>query len=439
MAAEFTKSTNVVEKEPEQEAATPDEVLEFVVRNALTGDGQHLQICRRSTLRDLQAVLHSVFGVPPFEQILLNEDGAIVLGDGRFDDTRPVGSVPKLGSGASLMLLRRLDARPQAEKNAALVSALREGKLEEAMNVLDSNGAAVDPNCVGSFAHDGPGFLTGGPGARDYGDIRSARMPALCMAVMARCTWCPAGEVTGELADDASVVRMVERLLAMGASVDELQDEVLTCGSWPEEVASKTALYLAVQTRSVALVRLLLDAGADPTRGLYTRQFHPGTSMPCERALQQQADDPVTQELLGLLRRKEYTVKISCPDEPSLLQRLGGVLGSQTSAPLPTLGIAVSRRGGFWGFVDDIEPNGLVARWNQHHSGDGQVRVNDKIVAVCGHRAGVDCREGTAFLVDEERGWTDQGLDKQGDCFLAHLLSRPEHGMVLTLTRAGRP
>mmetsp|Transcript_153505 Transcript_153505/g.272236 ORF Transcript_153505/g.272236 Transcript_153505/m.272236 type:complete len:424 (+) Transcript_153505:147-1418(+) len=423
-----------MEKEPEQETVKADELLKLVIRNALTGDAQDLEICSSSTLRDLQVLLHKSFNIPPFEQVLLHEDGNTVLGDHRFDDTRPIGSMPNLSSGITLMIARKVDTRPQAEKNCAFMEALREGKLDEAMNVLDSSGVPVDPNCFGSFRHEGRGFLAGGPGARDFGDIRSAKTPALCMAVMARCRWSPAGEVIGELANesvksiDASVVRVVERLLAMGASLDISEDEVLTCGSWPEQTVNKTALYLAVQTRSCALVRLLLDAGADPTKGKRECQFHPGKCMPCQSALlkgyKRQADkwdDAVTEELRSLLRRNEYEVKISDVDAAS-----------------STMGIKVSRRDGYWGFIDEIETSGLIARWNQHQSDDRQVKVGDKIVAVCGHRAGIDCRKGTGFLIDEARGWKSPDGDSQADCFLAHLLSKPQSEMVLTLDRTAR-
>jgi hypothetical protein len=249
------------------------------------------------------------------------------------------------------------------------------------------------------------------------------------MAVMARCTWSPAGRVTGERADETSVVQMVGRLLAMGASVDELQNEVLTCGSWPDTILNKTALYLAVQTRSSAVVRILLDAGADPTKGRYERQFAPGKAEPCEAALtrrrQGEHEDAVSEELRSLLRQKEYEVKIACPP----------VRIDTTSS---TIGITVSRRDGYWGFIDEIETNGLIANWNQDQDEDRQVKVGDKIVAVCGYRAGIDHYEGTGWLVDQA-GWKPKNPDMHGDCFLAYLLSEPQDEIVLALTRTGRP
>jgi len=416
----------------------PNDVLELVIRNSLTGDEQHLEICRSGTLRDLQAAVQAAFNIPPFEQILQHEDGDAVLGFGRFDDTRPISSVPKLSSDSPLMITRRLDTRPQAEKNCAFTEALRQGKLDEAMEVLDSSGVPVDPNCVGSFAHEGPGCPWNPgpppPGGREFGDIRSATMPALCMAVMARCVWSPKGEVTGDRADDTSVVRVVERLLAMGASVDEFENEVRTCGSWPSTNMNKTALHLAVQTRSSALVRILLYAGADPMKGCYECQFPPGKYMPCESALGprfrpeargattgKNRDDAVTVELRSLLRRKEYEVKIS--------------YWASMWAPSSTLGVKVSRRNGYWGFIDEIQTNGLIARWNQSQNEDGQVKVGDRIVAVGRYRAGISCYKGTAFLVDEERGWKCTDGDPQVDCFLASLLSEPQSEIVLTLTR----
>lgn len=422
-----------LEMEFGQETMMRDEALKLVISTALTGEERHLEICRNSTLRDLQLALQNVFNIPPFEQILLQEDGDIVLGNDRFDDTRPVDSLSVLSSGTPLTIARKLDTRPQAEKNCAFLEALRKGKLDEAMNVLDSSGVAVDPNCVGSFCHEGPGFLSNAPGARFFGEIKTAKMPALCMAVMARCTWSPKGEVTGEFADDASVVRLVGRLLAMGASVDDLQNEVRTCGSWPDETVNKSALYLAVQTGSSALVRVLLDAGANPTKGCYTCQFSPGTSAPCESALtarrgrqqtenQHIRDDAIIEELRSLLRRKEYEVKISCADAPS-----------------SHMGLKVSRRDGYWGFIDEIKTDGLVATWNQHQTADRQVKVGDKIVEVCGHRAGIHCYKGTAWKVDEARGWTRESNDPQCDCFLAHLLTKPQDEMVLILNRTDDP
>eukprot|EP00928_Gymnodinium_smaydae_P037528 TRINITY_DN2602_c0_g2_i2.p1 TRINITY_DN2602_c0_g2~~TRINITY_DN2602_c0_g2_i2.p1 ORF type:complete len:421 (-),score=71.92 TRINITY_DN2602_c0_g2_i2:367-1629(-) len=420
MALNSLEPTDAVEKEPEQVHVTSGEVLELTVRNALTGDVQRLDICSCDKLRDLQTELFKVFNIPPFEQALLSEEGDTVFGTDRFDNMRPISSVPALCAGVPLMIARSFDTRPQAERNCAFLEALQEGKLDEAMNLLDSSGAPVDPNCSGSFRHDGRSFLE--QGGRDFGDIRSARTPALCTAVMARCTWSPAGQVTGELADDESVVRVVERLLALGASVDEMNTEVHTCGSWPAENVSKTALYLAVQTRSVGLVRLLLDAGADPTKGLRKCQFAPAISVPSEAALRRQPDDSLTQELRSLLRRKEYEVNLSHVDAPRSTRRV--------------LGIKVSRRDGYWGFIDEIEPDALIAEWNQHQSEDKRVKVNDKIMAVCGQRAGVDFKQRTGFLVDEQEGW--DGKDGV-DCYLASLLLVPKDDMVFTLSRAEHP
>merc|ERR1712232_1188579 len=202
-------------------------------------------------------------------------------------------------------------------------------------------------------------------------------------------------------------------------SLDESKYEVHTCGSWPAEVVNKTPLYLAVQTRCSALVRVLLDAGADPAKGCCECQFSPGKSMPCESALTrgrrwqtEHRDDAVTKELRSLLRRKEYEVRISCADTHSL-----------------TTGIKVSRRNGYWGFIERIETHGSVAKWNRERNADRQVKVGDKIVAVCGHRAGIDRYKGTAFLVDEARGVK---FESGADCFLAHLLWKPQHEIVLT-------
>lgn len=414
MACCSARPTEVIEQKPGQVIVTSGEVLDVTVRSALTGDTQRLDISGCETLRDLQAVLCNAFNIPPFEQVLLSEGGDAIFGTCRFDDMRPISSLPMLCSGAPLTIGRNMDMRPQAEKNEAFLEALREGKLDEAMNLLDSSGAPVDPNCTGSFDHAGASFLSGG---RKFADIRTARTPALCMAVMARCTWDSQGRVIGQLADGASVVRVVERLLAMGASVDELRNEVLTCGSWPDERTSKTALYLAAQTRSPALVRLLLDAGADPTKGFCQCQFAPAASMPCEHALGGKKDDVVAEQLRTLLRRKEYEVHLSHVGEPPL-----------------AMGVKVSRRDGYWGFIDEIEPDGLIAMWNHDQSEDKHVKVNDKIVAVCGQRAGIDFKVPTGFLVDEQRGW--DGKDGV-DCFLASLLLMPKDGMVLTLSRTG--
>merc|ERR1712187_1091084 len=129
-------------------------------------------------------------------------------------------------------------------------------------------------------------------------------------------------------------------------------------------------------------------------------QFAPGKVVPCENALRQPrkhanssevGDADTTEELRSLLRRKEYEVKLSCGDAPSLCGA-----GNTVS-----MGIIGSRRDGLWGFIDKIQPTGLIARWNQDQADDKQVRVGDKIVAVCGQRAGIDFCKGTGFLVDE--------------------------------------
>jgi len=191
---------------------------------------------------------------------------------------------------------------------------------------------------------------------------------------------------------------------------------------------NKTALYLAVQTRSSALVRILLDAGADPTKGCYECQFPPGKFMPCERALRpgfrrecKNWDASVTEELRSMLRRNEYEVKIS-----------------YAGAPSSTMGIKVSRRDGRWGYIDEIQTDGLIAKWNQDQNEEGKAKVGDKIVAIGTHRAGVSCYEGTAWLVDEERGWKSMKGDPKFDCFLARLLSESTGDVILTLVRTDR-
>merc|ERR1711970_832132 len=100
-------------------------------------------------------------------------------------------------------------------------------------------------------------------------------MSALCLAIRARKTWAASGKIRGEGLPEPEVLPIVELLLTLGADVEGSCVEVHTCGSWPAETSSKTPLFLAIQTGSAEIARLLLDAGASPVSGKVETQFHP--------------------------------------------------------------------------------------------------------------------------------------------------------------------
>lgn len=238
-----------------------------VLQNCVSGDEIYVAVPENGTLRDLQNAIYVSTGMPPFEQVLLDQEMDDITNMGRCDDLKKLADIsPAIAEGEGfLRFARRDDPRPRSEKNCAFLGALREHKLQDAMAVLDSSGVAVDPDCAYNFVSELACFCGGG---RDFLDISRSTMPALCLAIWTRCTWTAGGKVSGEAVPEDVVLPVVARLLEMGADVKAVQSDTLTKGSWGSEQCNRTALQLAVQTRSPAIADLLQQAGACSLRSL---------------------------------------------------------------------------------------------------------------------------------------------------------------------------
>jgi len=129
-------------------------------------------------------------------------------------------------------------------------------------------------------------------------------MSALCLAIRARKTWAANGRVSGEGLQESEVLPVIELLLALGADVDGSCVEVHTHGSWAAETCAKKPLFLAIETGSVEIVRLLLDAGASPQSGKVEKR----DKSDCSAALKGLKSAALKKELSDMLRRQSPTV-----------------------------------------------------------------------------------------------------------------------------------
>mmetsp|Transcript_95070 Transcript_95070/g.174110 ORF Transcript_95070/g.174110 Transcript_95070/m.174110 type:complete len:298 (+) Transcript_95070:60-953(+) len=239
------------------------------IRMAVSGQTACFTLPSGSSLLDLRLAVKDALDVPVSEQIL------------RLDASNPAEAYEIRGSSEQLLakldlpaevalISVRQDPRTTSEKNCALLDALREKRFADAVEVLSSSGFPVDPNRIYKWKSDLRSFLNGG---RDFGDVKDSSMSALCLAVRARKTWGPRGQIAGEGLPESEVYPVIESLLSLGANVEGICHEVFTQGSWTDIVENKTPLFLAMQTDSPEIARLLLKEGADPSKGSVTDRF----------------------------------------------------------------------------------------------------------------------------------------------------------------------
>jgi hypothetical protein len=223
--------------------------------------------------------------------------------------------------GAALFVVRQ-DPRTTSEKNCILLDALKERRLQDAMDVMCSGGFPVEPNCVDHWRtkqDDEPRvtvFRGGHSIPKEPSDGPDKNETALSLAVRARKKWNAKGEIVGEGASEVDVMPVIQKLLELGANVEGVSLEVETCGSWPSFQLMISPLYLAVQTGSPSLIQLLLDAGAHPDMGQSQYQFASNAWVPCDRAASS-LDDTMKITCLALLRSKRQGTACipKCPNE----------------------------------------------------------------------------------------------------------------------------
>ena len=130
--------------------------------------------------------------------------------------------------------------------------ALFQRRFADAKDCLGRKG--VDPNCVLEFWHGT--VLSECPS--------SYKHPALTVAIQAGLEIAK-DDALAFMADEDDVCEVVRLLIDLGADVNAVGEEDSNCESMGMTLTcDKTALCAAIQRGSPKLVRLLLDAGADP-------------------------------------------------------------------------------------------------------------------------------------------------------------------------------
>eukprot|EP00928_Gymnodinium_smaydae_P060869 TRINITY_DN4475_c0_g1_i1.p1 TRINITY_DN4475_c0_g1~~TRINITY_DN4475_c0_g1_i1.p1 ORF type:complete len:325 (+),score=27.96 TRINITY_DN4475_c0_g1_i1:66-977(+) len=227
----------------------------------MLSDTKSIQVPQIGTLGDLRLGVQHEFGIPVFEQKLMyskGEDFVVVAGN----DTLPIKtSVPD--GVIELLLSRQVDPRFKMEKETAFLEALASCRFEEAKTILESSGVTIDPCCI----------RRGRPAcnvAVSESPYRYAH-PALTVAMMAgiehavQCLRCDPNKINAWMASEKEVCEVVALLIERGADVNAVGDEDQDCESAGiVTVHGKTPLCAAVQRGSPTLVRMLLEAKADP-------------------------------------------------------------------------------------------------------------------------------------------------------------------------------
>lgn len=217
-------------------------------------------------LGDLRAAIREEFAIPPFEQsISFSTDGQVMEVQG--DDTVLLAEKPGLLEATQLRLLQTVDFRYKMEKETAFNEALVHRRFQEAKDILSSSGVTIDVNCIYTY-HPRNRAVTESP-------CRCAH-PALTVAIQAGLgdallpwlglPWKIDPEKIQEfMSQEKEVSEVIQLLIEKQADVNATGNEAQDCESnGVPEVHRKSPLAAAVQRGSPLLVKLLLDAKADP-------------------------------------------------------------------------------------------------------------------------------------------------------------------------------
>jgi len=215
-------------------------------------------------LGHLRAALSEAFDIPPFEQVIVFASpwsGEIL--DVQGDDTVFLKEKKGLLEAEQLTLGRQVDPRYKTEKETAFGEALFACRFKEALEILNSSGAAMDPNCVYRHSVRGGVAVTECPRLYTHPALTVAMMAGLeaCVQVLR----CQPGKMQTFMSYEEDVCKVVELLIEKGADVNAKGDETQDCESAGcPTVHGKSPLCAAVQRGSPKLVKMLLDANADP-------------------------------------------------------------------------------------------------------------------------------------------------------------------------------
>lgn len=215
------------------------------------------------TLGDLRTRVKAEFDIPSFEQNIMytHGDGTHVRLDG--DDTVLLKEKDGLVQSKVLILSRQVDPRFKTEKETAFLEALVACRFSEAKDILESSGVTIDPNCVHRRRVQGAAAVSECPYVYSHPALTVAMMAGLEHAV--RCLRCDPEKVQAYMSHEKEVGEVAKLLIEKGADVNAVGDETQDCESAGcVTVHGKSPLCAAIQRGSPPLVRMLLDAKADP-------------------------------------------------------------------------------------------------------------------------------------------------------------------------------
>lgn len=219
------------------------------------------------TLGHLRSAIKLQFDIPSFEQKIVYthaRDGKDEFIELQGDDLVKLKEKLGLMDSRMLSLSRQVDPRYKMEKETAFLEALVACRFVEAKDILQSSGFSIDPNCVHKYRIASHGRFG------SFGSMRYAN-PALTVAIQA-------GSETrlninvninvnagSEMSNEKELSEVVELLIQKGADVNGTGEETEDCESGGAPTAyDKTPLCAAVQRGSPTLVKILLDARANP-------------------------------------------------------------------------------------------------------------------------------------------------------------------------------
>eukprot|EP00928_Gymnodinium_smaydae_P037761 TRINITY_DN26172_c0_g1_i1.p1 TRINITY_DN26172_c0_g1~~TRINITY_DN26172_c0_g1_i1.p1 ORF type:complete len:433 (+),score=39.52 TRINITY_DN26172_c0_g1_i1:88-1386(+) len=171
--------------------------------------------------------------------------------------------VSSSGANQVMMPLSQIDPRSKMQKETAFLEALASCRFADAKKILESPGVAIDPCCVRRGCPKKHCPVTESPSRYVHPALTVAMMAG--MEDFAHYIRCDVEKINAWMAREGEVCDIVALLIEKGADVNATGEEVQDCESAGcPEVHGKTPLCAAVQRGSPALVRMLLDAKADP-------------------------------------------------------------------------------------------------------------------------------------------------------------------------------
>lgn len=223
---------------------------------------KHIEVLGEK-LGDLRSAIKLQFDIPSFEQKIMYTHAGFWNYSIELQGDDSVNLKEKLGLMDSKMLFlsRQVDPRYKMEKETAFLEALVACRFVEAKDILQSSGFSIDPNCVHKY-HKRTSGQFGSFGSMSYAH------PALTVAIQAGNA--PGGPETvairtSSMSKEKELCEIVELLIQRGADVNGTGEETEDCQSGGAPTAhDKTPLCAAVERGSPTLVKILLDAGANP-------------------------------------------------------------------------------------------------------------------------------------------------------------------------------